>query len=102
MNCTPSALEDLSTYKTNKKSHLSIFKEVRDHDDDPGVLLPDHPPEAVEGSLHGALGGDVGARRPEAVHVVGVEVVVLAARGGRAGATLGAEADAGVIIWIGK
>lgn len=78
--------------------HLSVLEEVRDHDDDPGVLLPDHPPEAVEGALHGTLGGDVGAGRPEAVHIVGVQVVVLVGRGGGAGAALGPQADPGVVV----
>ena len=78
--------------------YLSVLEEVRDHDDDPGVLLPDHPPEAVEGALHGTLGGDVGAGRPEAVHIVGVQVVVLVGRGGGAGAALGPQADPGVVV----
>ena len=62
---------------------LPVLKEVSDHDDDEAVLLPDHPPEGVEGALHGALGGDVGPRLAEAVHEVGVDVLVVA--GGPAG-----------------
>ena len=56
---------------------LAALEEVSDHDDDLDLLLHHHPPEGVLGVLHGPLGGDVGAAPPEAVHVVGVEVLVL-------------------------
>ena len=51
------------------------FLQSSHHDDGVGSLFPDHPPEVGEGVRQRSLGGDVGARSPVAVQVVGVDVV---------------------------
>jgi len=51
------------------------FLQSSHHDDGVGPLFPDHPPEVGEGVGQRSLGGDVGARSPVAVQVVGVDVV---------------------------
>ena len=60
---------------TSKVTHPSALDEVGDHDEDVHVLLPDHPPEAVEGGRQRALGADVRPRLLVAVDEVGVDVV---------------------------
>ncbi len=41
--------------KLNLVCYLSTFEEVSDHNDDPGVLLPDHSPESSKGALGSRL-----------------------------------------------
>ena len=77
---------------------LAVLEEVRDHDDDARVLLPRHAPELGEGVARGALRADVGPRRPEAVHEVGVDVVV-ALLAARRRPLLRPQPDSGVVIW---
>jgi len=74
---------------------------MRDHDDNPGVLLPDHPPESGKRSLDGSLSCDVGPRLPEPVDEVGVEVFLLVAVEGVqvAASHPGSESNPGVVIW---
>ena len=56
-------------------SYLSVFKEVGDHDDDLGVLLPHHLPKGRKSALNRTLSGNVGSRLAEAVNEVGIQVV---------------------------
>ena len=55
--------------------YLSTFHQVRHHDDDLRLLLPDHSPELAETRGHRSLRRDVGLGAVRAVHVVGVNVV---------------------------
>ena len=88
----------------NFLAHLSTLEEVRDHDDDPGVLLPDHPPEPGKGALDGSLRCDVGPRLSEAVDEVGVQVFLLAAVQGVqvAAGHSGSESNPRMVIWKSK
>ena len=60
--------------------YLSALHQVRHHDDDLRLLLPDHSPELAETRGHRSLRRDVRLGPVRAVHIVGVNVV----RGGRA------------------
>lgn len=40
-------------------TYSAFLHQVGDHDYDPSVLLPHHPPEVLERGLEGTLGGDV-------------------------------------------
>ena len=41
-------------------SHPALLHQVGDHDDDPNVLLPHHPPEVLSAGLQRPLGCDIG------------------------------------------
>ena len=56
-------------------SYPAHFPLLGEHDDDGGVVLPQHPPEVLHGLVERALSGDVGAAVPVAVDVARVDVV---------------------------
>ena len=58
------------------RPYLSVFKEVGDHDDDLGVLLPHHLPKGRKSALNRTLSGNVGSRLAETVHEIRIEVVL--------------------------
>ena len=58
------------------RPYLSVFKEVGDHDDDLGILLPHHFPKCREGALNRTLSGDVGPRLAKSIHEIRIEVVL--------------------------
>ena len=58
------------------RPYLSVFKEVGDHDDDLGVLLPHHLPKGRKSALNRTLSGNVGSRLAETVDEIRIEEVL--------------------------
>ena len=55
--------------------YLSIFKEMRDHNNNLSILLPNHFPKGCKGALNGSLSGNVGSGLTESIDKVGIQVV---------------------------
>ena len=49
-------------------THLTILLHSAKHDNGPALVLPDHPPEVVDGVLQWSLCGNVGPMLSVALH----------------------------------
>ena len=80
------------------RPYLSVFKEVGDHDDDLGVLLPHHLPKGRKSALNRTLSGNVGSRLTETIHEIRIEVVLGFLDIIIVGASFRSQSNTGVII----
>lgn len=55
------------TLKEYAKTHSATFDKIGDHDDDVGVLIPDHLPEVVKCGVLRTLSRNKGSRTAEAL-----------------------------------